>query len=72
MISYQQRLFAAITLVYALFPSDKYGKYKSEGGGGDWSLVDLRNVCSYFLRDITSIRNITMHFVHFTYLPHLQ
>jgi hypothetical protein len=53
-IFYQQRIFAAISLVCASFPSASYqqmykyggyGKYKGEGGG--WSLVDLRNVCSY-------------------------
>ncbi len=50
MIFYQQRIFAAISLVCASFPSAsqhqmcRYGKYTVWGG---WSLVDLRNVCSY-------------------------
>ncbi len=41
-----------ILLVCVLFPSGKYGKYD-----GGWNLVDLRNVCSYFINgtDITSI-----------------
>jgi hypothetical protein len=46
---YQQRIFAAISLVCASSSASHYqmfiyGKYR---GGGVCSLVDLRNVCTY-------------------------
>jgi hypothetical protein len=53
-IFYQQRFFAAISLVYASSPSafhhQMYNFYiPGEYKGGGWSLVDLRNVGYYFL-----------------------